>query len=192
MPENLPPVEEVTQSEVTQLLGAWSGGDEEALDRLFPLIYDDLRRVARNRLRGEGPEPTFQATALVNEAYLRLAGMGVEWTGRVHFFAVAASAMRRILVDRARRRHAKKRGAGEKEISLEEIDVAQQSSETLLALDQSLEALAAIDARKARVVELRFFAGLTIDETAEVLSVSHTTVEKDMKLAKAWLARHMA
>ena len=192
MPENLPPVEEVTQSEVTQLLGAWSGGDEEALDRLFPLIYDDLRRVARNRLRGEGPEPTFQATALVNEAYLRLAGMGVEWTGRVHFFAVAASAMRRILVDRARRRHAKKRGAGEKEISLEEIDVAQQSSETLLALDQSLEALAAFDARKARVVELRFFAGLTIDETAEVLSVSHTTVEKDMKLAKAWLARHMA
>ena len=192
MPENLPPVEEVTQSEVTQLLGAWSGGDEEALDRLFPLIYDDLRRVARNRLRGEGPEPTFQATALVNEAYLRLAGMGVEWTGRVHFFAVAASAMRRILVDRARRRHAKKRGAGEKEISLEEIDVAQQSSETLLALDQSLEALAAFDARKARVVELRFFAGLTIDETAEVLSVSHTTVEKDMKRAKAWLARHMA
>ena len=118
--------------------------------------------------------------------------MGVEWTGRVHFFAVAASAMRRILVDRARRRHAKKRGAGEKEISLEDVDVAQQSSETLLALDQSLEALAAFDARKARVVELRFFAGLTIDETAEVLSVSHTTVEKDMKLAKAWLARHMA
>lgn len=192
MSESLPTVEETTQSEVTQLLGAWSGGDEEALDRLFPLIYDDLRRVARNRLRGEGPEPTFQATALVNEAYLRLAGMGVEWTGRVHFFAVAASAMRRILVDRARRRHAKKRGAGEKDVSLEEVDVAQQSSETLLALDQSLEALAAFDARKARVVELRFFAGLTIDETAEVLSVSHTTVEKDMKLAKAWLARHMA
>lgn len=178
-------------AEVTRLLNAWRSGDDEAHASLFPLIYEELRRVARRHMSGEGPGATLQATALVNEAYLRLVKMDVDWQDRGHFFAVAANAMRRILVDRARQRRADKRGGGIRPVSLEDVDVAAQSPAVILALDEALRALAAIDERKAKVVELRYFAGLTIAETAKVFGVSHTTIEKDMKLAKAWIQRYM-
>lgn len=181
---------EVDPTEVTRLLGAWRSGDAEARDRLIPIVYGELRRVAQRHMsREEGS--TLQATALVNEAYLRMVQLEVPWNGRVHFFAVAAGLMRRILVDHARKRHALKRGSGARaDIDLDQLPAA-QPAENLLALDQALEQLAAEDARKAKVLELRLFVELTIPETAEALGLSTATVERDLKMAKAWLVRRL-
>ncbi len=175
---------------VTQLLLDWRSGDRQALERLTPSVYGELRRLAQHYMMGERADHTLQATALVHEAYLRLVGLDVRWHGRKHFFAVAARLMRRILVDFARRKSAAKRGP-ELTVSLEGLDFALERAEHLTALDDALAGLGRVDERKCRVVELRFFAGLTIDETAEVLEVSHATVERDLKMAKAWLAREM-
>ena len=174
-------------TEVSRLLVAWKQGDDIARDQLMALVYDELHQLAGRYMRSER-QMTLQPTALVNEAYLRLADAGVPWTGRVHFFAVAAGIMRRILVDEARRRRADKRGGGEVPLQLDEALVAIQPASDLLALDLALERLASVDERKCRVLELRFFAGLTIDETAAALEVSHATVERDLKMARAWLA----
>ncbi len=185
-------------AEVTRLLRRWRGGEKEALDRLLPLVYSELRELAQRSMRGERKDITLQPTALVAEAYLRLVDIEVPWNDRVHFFAVAANLMRRILVDEARKRQAQKRGGAERALSLE--DLADQGFEfqdpgaltDLVLLDQALTRLEAIDARKAKVVEQRCFAGLTIEETAAALGVSHATVERDLKMAKAWLAKEMA
>jgi RNA polymerase sigma factor (TIGR02999 family) len=174
-------------SEVSQLLEAWAEGDGKAQDRLIPLVYEELHRVARRAMAADR-QVTLQPTALVHEAFLRLTDAAVQWNGRVHFFAVAARLMRRILVDEARRRKADKRGGGEALLPLDEALIPVERADDLLALDDALAALSQLDERKARVVELRFFAGLTIEETAAALAVSHATVERDLKLAKAWLA----
>ena len=176
---------------VTQLLVDWRAGNEGALDQLMPLVYEELRRVARRHMRSEGVI-TLQATALVNEAYIRLVDMEVEWQDRVHFFAIAASLMRRILVDEARRRRAVKRGGAEKPLPLEDVDAPVEPDEELVALDDALTDLAKVDERKAKVVELRHFAGLTIAETAEAMGIGHATVERDLKMAYAWLNREMS
>ena len=180
--------------DVTGLLLSWRQGDTAALDRLVPLVYDELRRIASRRLRGESPGHPLQATALVHEAYLRLVDVDrMALTSRAHFFGVAATVMRQILVDHARRQRAAKRGGGVTMLSLEEASPgARTSSVDVLALDQALEALSAIDSRQCRVVELRFFAGLTIDEVAEALGVSTATVEREWALAKAWLYRQLS
>ncbi|MEM6793124.1 MAG: sigma-70 family RNA polymerase sigma factor [Acidobacteriota bacterium] len=175
---------------VTRLLIEWRRGDPDALDRLMPLVFEELRRVARRHMRSEGAI-TLQPTALVHEAYLRLVDIEVRWQDRVHFFAVAASLMRRILVDEARRRRAQKRGGGEALLALEDADGAAPAAPELVALDDALRDLERLDSRKARVVELYFFAGLTIDQTAEALAIGHATVERDLKMARAWIARHM-
>lgn len=180
--------------EVTGLLRAWSQGDEQALERLTPLVYDELRRIAGRYMARERPDHTLQATALVNEAYLRLVdAKGVSWQDRAHFFAISARTMRHILVDFARSRRYQKRGGGAEPVSLEESLVIQgQPGADLVALDDALNALAEMDARSSRVVELRFFGGLTVEETAEVLKVSPETVMRDWKVAKAWLLRELS
>ena len=189
--------EPVPSAEVTRLLRRWRGGDQAALDGLLPLVYEELRSLAHRSMRGERPDITLQPTALVAEAYLRLVDMDVAWNDRVHFFAVAANLMRRILVDEARRRQAQKRGGAERPLSLEELAIqglefANPGVDTdLVLLDQALTRLEAIDARKGKVVELRCFAGMTIEETAAALGISHATVERDLKMAKAWLAKEM-
>ena len=182
---------------VTGLLEAWRDGDGAALDALVPLVYQELRRLARCSMRGERGEATLQPTALVAEAYLRLVDMDVAWNGRVHFYAVAANLMRRILVDEARRRQAQKRGGAERPLSIEELAgggleiAAQTAAAPLLLLDAALARLEGFDPRKAKVVELRCFAGLTIDDTASAVGCSHATVERDLKIAKAWLAKEI-
>jgi RNA polymerase sigma factor (TIGR02999 family) len=175
--------------EVTQLLIAWSGGDKEALDKLMPLVYGELRRLARNYMRGERAGHTLQTTALVNEAYLRLIQQkDVKWQNRAHFFAISAQLMRRILVSMARARHAHKRGDGASRVSLDEaMIVSEERASELVALDGALDDLAALDPRRSRVVELRYFGGLSVEETAEVLKVSPDTVMREWKRAKAWL-----
>ena len=180
--------------DVTDLLLSWRRGDASALDRLVPLVYDELRRVARRHLRGESPGHSLQATALVHEVYLRLVDVDrMTLTSRAHFFGVAATLMRQILVDYARRQRADKRGGGVTMLSLGEVPpTAWTSSVDVLALDEALDALSAIDSRQCRVVELRFFAGLKIDEAAEALGVSPATVEREWALAKAWLYRHLS
>jgi RNA polymerase sigma factor (TIGR02999 family) len=180
--------------EVTELLLSWRQGDAAALDRLIPVVYDELRRVARRRLRGEPPGHALQSTALVHEVYLRLVDVDrMTLKNRTHFFALAATLMRQILVDHARRQHADKRGGGATMMSLEDVSpAAQPPSVDVLALDQALEALSAIDVRQGSVVELRFFAGLNIDEAAEALGVSPATVEREWALAKAWLYRRLS
>ena len=177
---------------VTRLLVEWRNGDPEALDRLTPIVYDELRRLARRYMRREARSDVLQTTALVHEAYLRLVGEDVAWEGRSHFFAVAAKLMRRILVDFARRRQAQKRGKGEV-LSLEEVErrlpgIHDGPDVELLALDAALRRLAEFDDRKSRILELRFFGGLTIEETGRALQISHATVERDFRLAKAWLS----
>ena len=183
---------EPAASGVTQLLLEWRGGDEEALEKLTPIVYGELRRLGQHYMEGERQGHTLQATALVHEAYLRLVGLDVEWEGRGHFFAIAARLMRQVLVDYARRRTADKRGGDAPTISLEGLEVPLQPATELLALDQALERLAAFDERKSRIVELRFFGGLTLKETAEVLEVSRATVERELKLARAWLSRQLS
>jgi RNA polymerase sigma factor (TIGR02999 family) len=179
--------------EISGMIRRWGEGDEHALDTLTPLVYDDLRHLAGYLLRGERPGHTLQPTALVNEAYLKLAGQqGTPWQNRSHFIAIAARAMRQILVDYARGRHRAKRNHGASFLPLDEAIVFTEERATdFLALDQALNRLRAIDQRKARVVELRFFGGLDNEEIAELLHTSANTVMRDWSFAKAWLAREM-
>ncbi len=181
-------------SETTQLLRAWAGGDEKALEALVPRVYRELRRVAGRCLRNEGASPSLQATDLVHEAYLRLADISsLDWQHRNHFFAVSANLMRRILVDRARRRMAVKRGQRVPGIDVTRVvDLASHRPAEIVALDDALTTLARVAPRKARVVELRFFAGLEVNETAQVLGVSSDTVMRDWRLAKAWLLKEIS
>ena len=182
-----------TTQQVTELLQAWRQGDETALDRLLPVVHQELRRMARRYMLRERSGHTLQATALVNEAYLRLVNARqVNWQNRAHFFALSAQVMRRILVDSARAHTEQKRGGGNPRITLDEDFMgAQVKGQNLVALDDALKALAAVDPRKDRVVELRFFGGLSVEETAEVLKVSRNTVLRDWRLAKMWLKREM-
>jgi RNA polymerase sigma factor (TIGR02999 family) len=177
--------------QVTQLLVAWGDGDSAALDELMPLVYDELHRLARRYMNRERPGNTLQTSALVNEAYLRLVDQrDVRWQNRAHFFSIAAQMMRRILVDHARKRQFKKRGGGARRVSLDEVMiVSEERAADVVALDEALNILAEIDPRKGRIVELRFFGGLSVEETAEVLGVSPGTVMRDWTLAKAWLRR---
>jgi RNA polymerase sigma factor (TIGR02999 family) len=180
--------------EVTFLLAAWSGGDKAALDRLLPLVERELHALARRHLRGERPGHTLQATALVNEAYLRLVGQHqAEWSSRGQFFAIAARLMRRILIDHARRRAYAKRGGGAQALPLDEACVVgEERAAELVALDDALSVLASVDERKARIVELRYFGGLSVDEVAAVLGVHPDTVNRDWQRAKAFLRRELA
>ena len=180
------------EGDVSTLLRAWSEGDQRALEKLAPIVYQELRRLARYYMGRERAGHSLQATALVNEAYLRLVDYKrMRWENRAHFFAVSAQLMRRILVDHARR-HNLKRGAGVQHVALEDTAVVGgDQDENLVALDDAMQALARIDSRKAQVVELRFFGGLSVEETAEVLKVSPVTVMRDWSTARAWLYREM-
>jgi RNA polymerase sigma factor (TIGR02999 family) len=180
--------------EVTQLLLAWSQGDRSALDQLIPLVHEELHRLAHRYMGHERPGHTLQTTALVNEAYLRLIDASqVRWQNRAHFFAVSAQVMRRILVDFARAHRNLKRGGYARRVTLDEtLLVPQEPDADLVALDDALTALAAIDQRQAQAVELRFFGGLSVEETAEVLKVSPETVHRDWRVAKAWLLRELS
>jgi RNA polymerase sigma-70 factor, ECF subfamily len=178
--------------EVTQLLIAWGKGDPAALEALTPVVYDELRRLARHYMGNERAGHTLQATALVNEAYMRLVDIHkVQWQNRAHFFAMSARLMRRILVDSARSRKYQKRGAGAQKVSLDERLLVAEPGRDLVALDDALNELAKVDERKSKVVEMRFFGGLSVEETAEALGVSVDTVMRDWKLAKAWLLREL-
>jgi RNA polymerase sigma factor (TIGR02999 family) len=183
----------VSSNEVSQLLAAWRSGDQAALDKLTPLVYEELRRLARHYMRGERIGHTLQATALVNEAYLRLIDYTeMQWQNRAHFFAMAATLMRRILVDHARGRNYAKRGGAQQRLSLSKADrFADKPDVDLVALDDGLKTLAEMNAQQSKIVELRFFGGLTIEETAEVLGISHATVERDWAVARAWLRREI-
>ena len=174
--------------DVTVLLREWSGGNQQALTDLLPIIYDELRRVAHQYLHREHTDQTLQTTALVHEAYLKLIDQrSVNWQNRAHFFAIAAQAMRRILIDNARRRTAGKRGKGEK-ISLEDVaTVSTQKHQSLLALDEALHELEKIDPQQSRIIELRYFGGLTIEETATAMDISPATVKREWAMARAWL-----
>jgi RNA polymerase sigma factor (TIGR02999 family) len=180
-------------TDITGLLVAWRGGDQAAFDRLFPLVYDDLRQMAHRHLARERGDHSLATTDLVHEAYLRLVDQRrVDWADRAHFFGVAAQAMRRILVDHARRHQAAKRGGKRERVTLdEELAVADQRADVLVALDEALTRLSAVDERLAKVVELRFFGGLTETETAEVLGVTDRTVRRDWVKAKGWLHQTM-
>jgi RNA polymerase sigma factor (TIGR02999 family) len=180
-------------SETTQLLRAWAGGDAKALGDLMPRVERELRRLAAHFLKNERRGHTLQATELVHELYLRLVDVNqMDWQHRAHFFALSATMMRRILMDRARRRLAAKRGAGPIVLDLDNaLDFSLERSRELIALDDALNALAAVDARKSRVVELRFFAGLTVEETAVIVDVSADTVIRDWRLARAWLLKEL-
>jgi RNA polymerase sigma-70 factor, ECF subfamily len=178
---------------VTTLLRAWANGDQSALDELTPLVYDKLHRLAHSYMSREQDGHTLQTTALINEVYLRLVDLrGVRWEDRAHFFAVSAQIMRRILVDFARSRVSQKRGGGAFAMSLDEApSLSREPDNDVVALDIALQALASVDERKSKVVEMRFFGGLSVDETAEVLHVSNDTVLRDWKFAKSWLLREM-
>lgn len=176
--------------QITQLLNEWKGGNQTALDRLMPLVYEELRQQASRYLRKERSNHTLQTTALIHEAYLKLIGINeIEWQNRNHFFAIASTAMRRILVDHARERKREKRGGNAENLPLDEaLQISSnEKSVDLIALDEALNRLAKLDERQAKVVELRYFSGLSNDETAEVLGVSNATVRLDWNLAKAWL-----
>ena len=179
--------------EVTQLLKAWSAGDQEALEKLTPLVYRELHKIAKRYMAGEHSAHTLQTTALVNEAYLRLVDCGrVNWNDRSHFFAVSAQLMRRILIDFARSRGYLKRGAAAPHISLDEApSLCSEPDMNLVALDDALKALSVVDERKGKVVELKFFGGLSTEEAAEVLGISADTVVRDWRLAKIWLLREL-
>ena len=180
--------------EITALLLAWSHGQSSALDQLIPLVHDELHRIAKRYMRRERPGQTMQTTALVDEAYLRLIDSSrVHWQNRAHFFAIAAQLMRRILVDFARRRHNLKGGGAATKVSFDEaLVVSREAGAEMIAVDDALNTLASLDARQSQVVELRFFGGLSINETAEVLKVSEGTVRRDWSLAKAWLHRELS
>jgi RNA polymerase sigma factor (TIGR02999 family) len=179
---------------VTELLTRWRAGDRQALDQLTPLVYVELRRIARRHLRREPAGNSLQTTALVHEAYLKLVDQSrIEWQNRAQFFAVAGELIRRILVDHARARHREKRGGGVMPLALdEELHISDKRSIELMALDDALNGLAKLDRQQSRVVELRFFAGLTVEETAEVLQISRATVNRDWVTARAWLLRELS
>jgi RNA polymerase sigma factor (TIGR02999 family) len=189
-----PVVTALSQKQITELLVAWGNGDSSALEKLTPLVYHELHRLARRYMGRERPGHTLQTSALVNEAYIRLIDWkNVEWRSRAHFFAVSAQVMRRILVDFARSRGYAKRGGRAHQVSFEEaMIVSEQRGEDLVALDEALNALAQLDGRQSRVVELKFFGGLNLDEIAEVLEVSVGTVRRDWSLARAWLHRELS
>lgn len=179
--------------ELTQLLIDWSKGDQAALDKLVPYVYDELRRLARHYMRRERPGHTLQTSALVNEAYLRLVDQSVSWANRAHFLGIAARLMRQILVDHARTHNYAKRGGGAEKVSLDQAaDLAQARASDLIALDDAMNSLAQMDPQQSRIVELKFFGGLTIEETAEVVGLSHATVEREWSAARAWLRREMS
>ena len=179
--------------QVTRLLQQWSGGSKEALDQLMPVVYDQLRRLAASYLRSENRDHTLRATALVNEAYVRLVGANVNWQDRVHFFAVSARVLRRILVDHAKSNNRQKRGGEFEQIPIDEaILVGPQADKGILELDDALQRLAVQDPRKSELVELLFFGGLTYDEAAAALKISPATVHRELTLAKAWLYRDLA
>jgi RNA polymerase sigma-70 factor (ECF subfamily) len=184
---------EAAAGDISKLLRAWSDGDQCALARLTPIVYDELHRLARRHMRRERAGHSLQTTALVNEAYMRLVDYKrIDWQGRAHFFAISAQAMRRILVEHARRSNLK-RGGGVQRVSLDEaVEVGGGRHADLVALDDAMNALALVDARKSRVVEMRFFGGLSVEETAEVLKVSAVTVKRDWRTAKLWLYRELA
>lgn len=180
------------QQVVTRLLKQWGEGDKQALDQLMPLVYDQLRSLAGRCLAG-GPENTLRATALVNEAYVRLVHSDLTFNDRVHFFAVAARLLRHILVDHARGLHRQKRGAGAEKLTLDEaVLVSPETPSGILDLDEALSRLAALDKRKANVIELLFFGGLTYDEVAAALDISAATVHRELRMAKAWLHKELA
>jgi len=179
---------------ITKLLLDWRNGDQEALDRLMPLVYEELRRMANYYMRNERKGHTLQTSALVNEAYLRLVDHeNIAWQNRSHFFGLAAQAMRRILVDHARSRNYQKRGGAAQQVSLDEAaTLAEDRAAELIALDDALQELAKLDPRKSQIVEMRYFGGLTGDEVAEALSISTATVSRDWETAKAWLLRELS
>jgi RNA polymerase sigma factor (TIGR02999 family) len=179
--------------ELTQLLADWGNGDRSALDKLFPLVHSELRRIAQRQMTQERPGHTLQATALVNEAYLKLAGQqGFDWQNRAHFFAVCAQVMRHILIDHARAHARDKRGGGAVKVSLNDaLVVAEDQAAHFIALDEALRVLERLDPQKSKIVELRYFGGLSIEEAAEVLNVSPRTVRREWQRAKAWLYRMM-
>jgi RNA polymerase sigma factor (TIGR02999 family) len=181
-------------TEITRLLAEWSAGNQAALDELTPLVYPELRRLASRCMRNERPDHTLQTTALVHEAYMRLAGRDhLKWETRSHFFALAAQVMRHILVDHARGVRRAKRGSGVAPISLNDVAVVSKDrAKEVLAVNAALDALSALDPRKSRVFELRYFGGMSVDEAAEVLQVSPATVARDWRMAKAWLRREIA
>jgi len=192
------PVQPPRTGDLTALLTAWRRGDQTALERLTPLVYDELRRVARRHIRQERAGQTLQQTALVNEAYIRLVdASGIDWQDRTHFFSVSSRIMRRVLIDAARSRAARKRGGGLARTAGSEIELDQlparrsDRAAELCALDDALEALARMDPRRAHVIELRFFGGLSVEETADTLNVSPQTVMRDWKLARAWPTREL-
>jgi len=180
-------------AQITELLELWNQGDRDAMEKLVPLVYGELHRLARRYIAAERPGHTLQATALVNEAYLKLVDSEhMSWEGRAHFFGVCAHVMRRILVDWARSRQAQKRGSDARKLELDDALVAAvQPGTDLVAVDDALKALADIDPRKSQIVELRFFGGMSVKETAEVLKISNETVHRDWKLAKSWLRREL-
>ena len=181
-----------SSTNVTQILLEWRNGNEEALKQLMPMVYDELRRLASHYMRSERREHTLQATALVNEAYIRLVDMKVSWQDRAHFFAVAARLMRRLLVDHARGHHRAKREGDAEKISLDDaVEVSCGPALNVLAVDEALTRLAEFDRRKSEILELRYFGGLNNDEVAEALRVSRATVQRDLRLAKAWLNREL-
>lgn len=186
-------VSDIPSHDVTELLKAWSGGDQQALNALMPTLYAEIRKIAASYLRRERPDHTLQATALVNEAYMRLVDQNaVQWQNRAHFFGIAAQIMRRILVDHARMHKAEKRGSGVSPTVLDEaLDIAADRQLDFVAVDDALTALAALDARQARIVELRFFGGLSIEETAEVTQLSPATIKREWSSARAWLRREL-
>lgn len=186
-------MDESSPNEITEQLIAWSKGDEAALEQLIPAVYQELRRMADHYLRGEDSGHSLQPTALVHEAYLRLIDQTkVEWQNRAHFFGVAAQMMRRILIDHAKAKHRVKRGGTAIKVMLDEnVNFTQERASELLALDDALQTLARMDERKSRIVELRYFGGLTVEETAQVLGISDKTVMRDWNLAKAWLYREL-
>jgi RNA polymerase sigma factor (TIGR02999 family) len=179
--------------EITRLLADWAAGDQAALDKLLPLVYDELRRIAGAYMRRERPDHMLQTTALVHEAYLRLIQQqNVRWQSRAHFFAIAAQVMRRILVDHARSLGRAKRGKGIADLSIQDVAIlSDERADELITIDALLQNLTAIDARKSRVFELRYFGGMSVDEAAEVLKVSPATVARDWRMAKAWLRREL-
>jgi RNA polymerase sigma factor (TIGR02999 family) len=177
--------------QISRLLAAWNSGDKAALDELMPLVYGELHRIAKRCMAGQSPGHTLQTTALIHEAYLRLAGQKEKhWQNRAHFFGVAAQAMRHILVDYARARQAVKRGGQAQAISLDDVATTDQSAE-MIALDEALNSLAEVAPRQSRVVEMRYFGGLSVEEMAEVLNISPETVTRDWRMAKAWLLREL-
>ncbi len=182
-----------SQREVTRLLQNWRDGDAEAVDQLMPLVYNELRRLAHYQLQRDRSDHTLDTTALVHEAYLNLVGQQAEWQSRAHFFAIASRVMRRILIWYARKRNAAKRGGNRLNLSLDQVVVLSDDHlEELLSLDQALTRLQAMDARLCRIVEYRYFGGLTVEETARVMNLSPATIKRDWKTAKAWLRRELS